>query len=67
MSVKDTYIDLCEARIEALTRELDLLKKFVCREYRFKEISDETTMVLFEAFKAAQNADAQGSQESNQL
>ena len=64
MSVKDNYIDLCEARIEALTRELDLLKQFVCREYRFKEISDETTMVLFEAFKAAQNEDAQRSQES---
>jgi len=67
MSVKDNYIELCEARIEALTRELDLLKQFVCREYRFKEISDETTMLMFEVFKASQNADAQGSQESNQL
>lgn len=67
MSVKDNYIDLCEARIEALTRELDLLKQFVCREYRFKGISDETTMALFGAFKASQNEDAQRSKEIKEL
>jgi len=68
MSVKDTYIDLCEARIEALTRELDLLKQFIQRDFKlFRGIDGDSTMLMFEAYKAAQNADAQGSQESNQL
>lgn len=63
MSVKDTYIDLCEARIEALTRELDLLKQFVQRDYKlFRGIDTKGAMALFEAFKSAQNADAQRSQ-----
>lgn len=66
MSVKDNYIDLCEARIDALTRELDLLKQFVKRDFKlFRDIDGDSTMAMFQAFKAAQNADSQRSQESN--
>jgi len=65
MSVKDNYIDLCEARIDALTRELDLLKQFVKRDFKlFRGIDGDSTMSMFQAFKTAQNADAQRSQES---
>ena len=51
MSVKDTYIELCEARIEALANETRLLKEFIIRDYSLRDISAEGAMKLFEAFK----------------
>ena len=52
MSVKDQYIDLCEARVEALANEVRLLKEFVIRDYSLKGISAEGAMKLFDAFKS---------------
>lgn len=51
MSMKDQYIDLCEARVEALYNELRLLKEFIIRDYATKGISGEMAMDLFKAFK----------------
>jgi hypothetical protein len=51
MSVKDQYIDLCEARVEALYNEVRLLKEFIIRDYATKGISGEMAMDLFKAFK----------------
>ena len=51
MSVKDQYIDLCEARVEALYNEVILLKEFIIRDYATKGISGQMAMDLFKAFK----------------
>jgi len=51
MSVKDQYIDLCEARVEALANEVRLLREFIIRDYSLKGISAESAMNLFKAFK----------------
>ena len=52
MNIKDQYIDLLEARVEALKKEFDLLKEFVARDNQlFRNLSEETTMAMFEAFK----------------
>lgn len=52
MSLKDQYIDMCEARVEALANEVRLLKEFVIRDYSLKGISAEGAMKLFDAFKS---------------
>ena len=52
MSVKDQYIDLCVARVEALANEVRLLKEFIIRDYSLKGISAEGAMKLFDAFKS---------------
>ena len=51
MSAKDQYIDLCEARVEALANEVRLLREFIIRDYSLKGISAESAMNLFKAFK----------------
>lgn len=51
MSAKDQYIDLCEARVEALQRELNTLKNFIIRDYSLKGISAETVMDMYNAYK----------------
>ena len=51
MSAKDQYIDLCEARIEALERELNTLKNFIIRDYSLKGISADTVMDMYNAYK----------------
>jgi len=51
MSAKDQYIDLCEARVEALANEVRLLKEFIIRDYATKGISGTMAMDLFKAFK----------------
>ena len=51
MSTKDQYIDLCEARVEALVNEVRLLKEFIIRDYATKGISGQMAMDLFKAFK----------------
>jgi hypothetical protein len=51
MSMKDQYIDLCEARVEALYNEVRLLKEFIIRDYATKGISGQMAMDLFKAFK----------------
>lgn len=52
MSAKDQYIDLCEARVQALEKELQLLTDWVCRNNEvLRDISPETTMDMFNAYK----------------
>lgn len=51
MSVKDQYLDLCEARVEALERELELLMNFVARDYERRDIERETVVDLFNKYK----------------
>jgi len=51
MSAKDQYIDLCEARVEALANEVRLLKEFIIRDYALKGISAQGAIDLFNAFK----------------
>jgi len=51
MDIKDQYIDLCEARVEALANEVRLLREFIIRDYSLKGISAESAMNLFKAFK----------------
>jgi len=55
MSAKDQYIDLCEARIEALETELNHLKNFIIRDYSLRDISAETVLAMFNAYKKALN------------
>ena len=51
MSAKDQYIDLFEARIEALQRELNTLKNFIIRDYSLRDISAEAVMDMYNAYK----------------
>jgi len=51
MSIKDQYLDLCEARVDALTKEINHLKEFIIRDYATKGISGTMAMDLFKAFK----------------
>ena len=51
MSTKDQYIDLCEARVEALANEVRLLKEFIIRDYAAKGISGTMAMDSFKEFK----------------
>jgi len=51
MSIKDQYLELCEARVEALANEVRLLREFIIRDYSLKGISAESAMNLFKAFK----------------
>ena len=51
MSVQEQYIDLLEARVEALERELNTLKNFVIRDYSLKGISSDTVMDMYNAYK----------------
>lgn len=52
MSIKDQYLSLCEARVEALEKELKLLTDWVCRNNEVtKDISPETTMDMFNRYK----------------
>ena len=51
MSINEQYTSLCEARIEALEKEVNLLKQFIIRDYATKQIDADTAMAMFENFK----------------
>jgi len=51
MDIKDQYLNLCEARVEALANEVRLLKEFIIRDYAAKGIDAETVMDMFNAYK----------------
>ena len=51
MDIKDQYLELCEARVEALANEVRLLKEIIIRDYAAKGISGTMAMDLFKAFK----------------
>jgi hypothetical protein len=51
MDIKDQYLNLCEARVEALTKEMNHLKMFIIRDYARKGIDAETVMDMFNAYK----------------
>jgi len=55
MSVKEQYIQLLEARIEALETEINHLKNFIIRDYSLRDISAETVLAMFNAYKKALN------------
>lgn len=57
MSAKDNYIDLCEARIEALEKEVNHLKNFIIRDYSLRDISSDTVLAMYEAYKKNNNED----------
>ena len=51
MDIKDQYLNLCEARVEALAKEMNHLKMFIIRDYARKGIDAETVMDMFKAYK----------------
>lgn len=52
MSAKDQYIDLCEARVSALEKELNLMTDWIVREHEvLKGWSKDTTLLMFNAYK----------------
>ena len=51
MSINEQYTSLCEARIEALEKEVNLLKQFIIRDYATKQIDADTALELFKRFK----------------
>ena len=56
MSAKDQYIDLCEARVSALEKELNLMTDWIVREHEvLRGWSKETTLLMFNTYKAAIN------------
>lgn len=59
----ETY-ELAQARVQALEREVNLLKQFIVRDYQRKDISAETALYLFKRFKEEYNEDSQRDSES---
>ena len=55
MSFKDQYLDLCEARVEALETELNHLKNFIIRDFSRREIDADSVLAMFNAYKKALN------------
>jgi len=52
MSIKDDYIKLCEARIEALEKELKLMTDWICRDnLLLRELPREVTLDQFKCYK----------------
>lgn len=51
MDIKDQYLDLCEARVDALANEVRLLKEFIIRDASLKGLSAQAALDLFKAFK----------------
>lgn len=50
-SFKDQYLDLCEARVEALEKELNHLKNFIIRDFSRREIGADSVLAMFNAYK----------------
>jgi len=50
-SFKDQYLDLCEARVEALETELNHLKNFIIRDFSRREIDADSVLAMFNAYK----------------
>ena len=52
MSVQDQYIELLEARVEALEKELQLMTDWICRDNRIlRGLSPEITLDQFKCYK----------------
>jgi hypothetical protein len=51
MSIKDQYLELCEARVEALLKEVELHQKYLIRDASLKGLSAQAALDLFKAFK----------------
>lgn len=52
MSVKEDYINLCEARIEALEKELKMMTDWICRDnLLLRELPRQVTLDQFECYK----------------
>ena len=52
MSVQDQYIDLLEARVEALEKELQLMTDWICRDnLLLRELPRQVTLDQFKCYK----------------
>ena len=52
MSVKEQYIHLLEARVEALEKELQLMTDWICRDNLIlRELPREVTLDQFKCYK----------------
>ena len=51
MDIKDQYLELCEARVEALLKEVELHQKYLIRVASLKGLSAQAALDLFKAFK----------------
>ena len=52
MDIKDQYLNLCEARVEALEKELQLMTDWICRDNRvLRGLSPEITLDQFKCYK----------------
>ena len=52
MSVQEQYIDLLEARVEALEKELQLMTDWICRDnLLLRELPREVTLDQFKCYK----------------
>jgi len=52
MSVQEQYIDLLEARVEALEKELQLMTDWICRDnLLLRELPRQVTLDQFKCYK----------------
>jgi len=52
MSVKEQYIQLLEARVEALEKELQLMTDWICRDnLLLRELPRQVTLDQFKCYK----------------
>ena len=52
MSVQEQYIDLLEARVEALEKELQLMTDWICRDnLLLRGLSRQVTLDQFKCYK----------------
>ena len=64
MSIKDQYLDLCEARVEALAKELQLMTDWICRDNSLlRGLSPEITLDQFKCYKEGVKEDEYNSQD----
>ena len=64
MSIKDQYLDLCEARVEALEKELQLRTDWICRDNSLlRGLSPEVTLDQFKCYKEGVKEDEDSSQD----
>ena len=57
MTSKDQRLEMSEARVTALEKEVHLLKQFIIRDYAAKHIEADTALELFKHFKNGQKED----------
>lgn len=52
MDIKEQYLNLCEARVEALEKELQLMTDWICRDnLLLRGLSRQVTLDQFKCYK----------------